>query len=303
MGTISVSGGGGGGGAVILRVNGLSGTSISATLGSKTVSGTIPAAGVLEMSLGKVGQWTVKATSGSYSFTQQVKAFAYGITEIWALAKKAFYDCTTTEIQAIAQSGMASQYWAIGDYHKITMKDDEEIEVAIADFNHDVTPGGETIPVTLLMKNCFKTIRTVGTSATNTGGWTNSNFRTSTLPSILSNFPDEWQNIMTTAQKKTSQGVSNATIVTSDDKVWLLSQIELSGSNGQSYAGEGTQYPIFTDNASRIKRVNNSANNYWSRSPASGSSQSFCYVDSLGNPALSSAAQNSMGISLGFCVG
>lgn len=302
MGTISVSGGGGGGGAVILRVNGLSGTSITATLGSKTVNGTIPTLGVLEMSLGKVGQWTVKATSGSYSFTQQVKAFTYGITEIWALAKKAFYDCTTTEIQAIAKSGMASQYWAIGDYHKITMTDGEEIEVAIADFNHDVTPGGVTIPVTLVMKNCFKATRVMNNINTNVGGWTNSNFRTSTLPSILSNFPDEWQNIMTTAQKKTSQGNISATIVTSDDKVWLLSPVELTGASNPGYAGEGTLYPIFTDDASRIKRVNNVANNYWTRSPASSYDQDFCYVTISGGVARG-IASNTMGIPLGFCVG
>lgn len=302
MGTISVSGGGGGGGAVILRVNGLSGTSITATLGSKTVNGTIPTLGVLEMSLGKVGQWTVKATSGIYSFTQQVKAFTYGITEIWALAKKAFYDCTTTEIQAIAKSGMASQYWAIGDYHKITMTDGEEIEVAIADFNHDVTPGGVTIPVTLVMKNCFKATRIMNNINANVGGWTNSNFRTSTLPSILSNFPDEWQNIMTTAQKKTSQGNISATIVTSDDKVWLLSPVELTGASSPGYAGEGTLYPIFTDDASRIKRVNNVANNYWTRSPASGYDQDFCYVTISGGVARG-VTNNTMGIPLGFCVG
>jgi hypothetical protein len=302
MGVISGGSGGGGGGAVILRVNGLSGTSISATLGSKTVSGTIPYAGVLELSLGKVGQWTVKATSGSYSFTQQVKAFTYGITEIWALAKKAFYDCTTTEIQAIVKSGMASQYWSIGDYHKITMTDGEEIEVAIADFNHDVTPGGVTIPVTLVMKNCFKATRVMNNSNTNVGGWTNSNFRTSTLPSILSNFPDEWQNIMTTAQKKTSQGNYSATIVTSDDKVWLLSTVELTGASSPGHAGEGTLYPIFTDDASRIKRVNNAANQYWTRSPASNSNQDFCYVTTIGNVTHGLAGAVS-GISLGFCVG
>lgn len=302
MGVISGGSGGGGGGAVILRVNGLSGTSISATLGSKTVSGTIPYAGVLELNLGKVGQWAVTARSGSYSFTQQVKAFTYGITEIWALAKKAFYDCTTTEIQAIAKSGMASQYWAIGDYHKITMTDGEEIEVAIADFNHDVTPGGVTIPVTLVMKNCFKATRVMNNSNTNVGGWTNSNFRTSTLPSILSNFPDEWQNIMTTAQKKTAQGNNSATIVTSDDKVWLLSTVELTGASSPGYAGEGTLYPIFTDDSSRIKRINNVASNYWMRSPASNYNQDFCYVTTAGTLTHGPAGAV-MGIPLGFCVG
>ena len=161
MGVISGGSGGGGGGAVILRVNGLSGTSISATLGSKTVSGTIPYAGVLDLNLGKVGQWAVTARSGSYSFTQQVKAFTYGITEIWALAKKAFYDCTTTELQAIAKSGMYKQYWSIGDYHSITLTTGEEIEVEIADFDHDETPGGVKIPLTLIMKNCLPNLQAV----------------------------------------------------------------------------------------------------------------------------------------------
>lgn len=299
-----IGGGSGGSMVIMLRVLGISGTTIRATCDSNTVSGTIGSTGYLYLKLKTLGVWSVTASKSGYSFTQDVKVFRYGITECWALAKKAFYDCTPAEIQAIAQSGMASQYWAIGDYHKITMTDGEEIEVAIADFNHDVTPGGVTIPVTLVMKNCFKAIHVMNNSNTNVGGWTNSNLRTSTLPSILSNFPDEWQNIMTTAQKKTSQGGSDnsATIVTSDDKVWLLSPIELTGASSPGYAGEGTQYPIFTDDASRIKCVNNAANRYWTRSPAYGNVNDFCFVTASGG-ATNGLAAYIMGISLGFCVG
>lgn len=300
MGTISVSGGGGGGGAVILRVNGLSGTSITATLGSKTVNGTIPTLGVLEMSLGKVGQWTVKATSGSYSFTQQVKAFTYGITEIWALAKKAFYDCTTTEIQAIAKSGMASQYWAIGDYHKITMTDGEEIEVAIADFNHDTKSNGEIAPLTLVMKNCFNTKRQQDTSYET--GWANTVFRTSTLPSILGTFPSAWQSIMTPVKKKTANNSNSNTLTETTDTLWLLSYIEAFGDSTKAPAGEGTVYPVFSDDASRIKTVKNVASPWFTRSFFISDKGNKCSVGSAGNMIPQRQSENS-GICLGFCVG
>lgn len=316
MGVISGGSGGGGGGAVILRVNGLYGTSISATLGSKTVSGTIPTAGVLEMSLGKVGQWAVTATSGSYSFTQQVKAFTYGITEIWALAKKAFYDCTTTEIQAIAKSGMASQYWAVGDYHKITMKTGEEIEVAIADFNHDVTPGGATIPVTLVMKQAFKDGGRINSTGSTAGGYPECEFRTSVLPSIVSNFPDEWQSIMTTARKNSvAYSSSGHPVVTSDDKAWMLSAQEVCGStsfNGYACYDDGTTlYPIFSSDDARIRMSDGTACAWWVRSPRANYTQysSYCMVRPTGlvmssdNNASNASAWEPMKYCLGFCVG
>ena len=240
-------------------------------------------------------------------------------TQIRALADECEYRLKEAGYAELHREGQPGGDWILLDFKDIIVhvfskearafydlerfwKDGEEIEVAIADFNHDVTPGGVTIPVTLLMKNCFKATRVMNNSNTNVGGWTNSNLRTSTLPSILSNFPDEWQNIMTTAQKKTAQGNNSATIVTSDDKAWLLSPIEFTGANSPSYAGEGTLYPIFTDNASRIKRVNNVANNYWTRSPAASYNQDFCFVNTAG--ALDhGVAGYTMGICLGFCVG
>lgn len=300
MGVISGGSGGGGGGAVILRVNGLSGTSISATLGSKTVSGTIPSAGVLELNLGKVGQWAVTAGSGSYSFTQQAKAFTYGITEIWALAKKAFYDCTTTEIQAIAQSGMASQYWSVGDYHKITMTDGEEIEVAIADFNHDTKSNGEIAPLTLVMKNCFNTKRPQDTSYET--GWANTVFRTSTLPSILGTFPSAWQSIMTPVKKKTVNNSNSNTLTETTDTLWLLSYIEAFGDSTQAPAGEGTVYPVFSDDASRIKTVKNVASPWFLRSFYTPDRGNKCSVFAAGNRGYQRQTENS-GICLGFCVG
>lgn len=299
MGVISGGSGGGGGSAVILRVNGLSGTSISATLGSKTVSGTIPYAGVLELNLGKVGQWAVTARSGSYSFTQQVKAFTYGITEIWALAKKAFYDCTTTEIQAIAKSGMYKQYWSIGDYHSITLTTGEEIEVEIADFDHDETPGGAKIPLTLIMKNCLPNTYSMGSVY-----WQTSMLRTSdTLKSL---FPSDWIGIMTTAKKLTA--TSSSALSETSDLLWVPSMTELFSFPARAWrTDEGYLYPIFTDNNSRIKTRNGAAILYTTRSAFPENLNYYIAVNTNGNAIYATdgyaAINNPTAVCIGFCVG
>jgi hypothetical protein len=39
--------------------------------------------------------------------------------------------------------------------------------------------------------------------------------------------------------------------------IFLFSEIEIFGTNTESFTGEGTQYPIFTNAASRVKRLSN----------------------------------------------
>mgnify|MGYP007054413147 CR=1 FL=1 len=300
MADTMIGGGSGGSMVIMLRVLGISGTTIRATCDSNTVSGTIGSTGYLYLKLKTLGVWSVTASKSGYSFTQDVKVFRYGITEIWALAKKAFYDCTTTEIQVIAQSGMVSQYWSVGDYHKITMTDGEEIEVAIADFNHDTKSNGEIAPLTLVMRNCFNTKRTQ--DAHYGIGWANTIFRTSTIPSILGTFPSDWQSIMTPVKKKTANTQNSSILTETTDTLWLLSQIEVFGDSTQSPAGEGTVYPVFSDDASRKKTVKNVASPWFLRS-FYGPDQGYkCSVGDAGNRGYQRVDENS-GICLGFCIG
>lgn len=312
MADTMIGGGSGGSMVIMLRVLGISGTTISATCDGKTVSGTIGSVGYLYLKLKTLGVWSVTASKGGYSFTQDVKVFRYGITECWALAKKAFYDCTPAEIQAIAKSDMASQYWSVGDYHTITMKTGEVIDVAIADFNHDVTPGGATIPVTLVMKQAFKDGGQIHSPASTVGGYPECEFRNSVLPSIVSNFPDEWQNIMTTARKNSvAYSSSGHPVVTSDDKVWMMSAQEVIGAtsfNGYSCYDDGsTLYPIFSSNESRIRMSNGADCAWWTRSPRGPYTQysSYCYVRADGAVVSSdnNATLTTMKYCLGFCVG
>ena len=48
----------------------------------------------------------------------------------------------------------------------------------------------------------------------------------------------------------------SSTLETTSDKLWLMSEKEAFGTNEYSSDGEGVQYPIFTDDASRIKKIN-----------------------------------------------
>ena len=88
-------------------------------------------------------------------------------------------------------------------------------------------------------------------------------------------------------------------------KLFLFSPIE----NGlrtttDVYKDEGETYPIFTDNASRIKNLANgagSANCWWERSPNVTYSNYFCGVYS-GGGAYNGYASTSSGVCFGFCI-
>ena len=88
-------------------------------------------------------------------------------------------------------------------------------------------------------------------------------------------------------------------------KLFLFSPIE----NGlrtttDVYKDEGETYPIFTDNASRIKNLANGAGSadwWWQRSPYAGYSTTFCIVNSNGS-AYSGYASYSSGVCFGFCI-
>lgn len=305
---------GGGGGAVILRAEGQAGNHVKATLGSKLVEGTIPEGGALQLRLPGLGLWEVEteAADSMYRFSQEVKVYRYGITPCWAVAKKLFADCSPDEIQFVARAGLAKDFWKIGDRHKVTMMDDEEIYLQIYDFDHDVGTDGETVlPLTLGMENCFKTILPMADTNTNVGGWMSCKVRQINLPSIKETFPDEWQRIMTTCRKFTSNGNQNPAITQTDDDLFLFSEVELFGSTTFSFAGEGKVYPIFSDNESRLKRANGIVAQWWERSPCRNNATQFCNVNGNGdavatNANVTSAASlipSRFGVALGFCVG
>ena len=122
----------------------------------------------------------------------------------------------------------------------------------------------------------------MNSSNTNSGGWTSCAMRSTHLPAILALMPTEVQNGIREVNKMTSAGSQSATINTTADKLFLLSEIEIFGSVSYSKSGEGTQYDYYKAGNSKVKNYNGSAYYWWERSPYGSNSACFCYVNSSG---------------------
>jgi hypothetical protein len=211
---------------------------------------------------------------------------------------------TFAEISAIGATGNASNYFKRGDTKTIQLKNGEQVILEIADFNHDDLTSGGKAPISFIIKNClsFTGARYMNSSNTNAGSWNSSYMRNTVMAEIRNQLPNDLKPYIKKVNKKTTQGNSSTAIQTTSDDLWLPSCIEVGTiTSGAGYVSEGTQYPIFTDNGSRIKLYNGSANNWWLRSPSAGSNTSFHYVTSDdGNNNYD--ANNTSGVVFGLCI-
>ena len=121
------------------------------------------------------------------------------------------------------------------------------------------------------------------------------------MSTYLSQLPAALRNVIKTVNKRTSAGNQSSSIQTAQDKLFLLSEIEIFGATTYSFAGEGTQYEYYAAGNTTIKKVNGSADSWWERSPCSGYTGGFCYVNFSGS-ANNNDASDSRGVSFGFCV-
>ena len=140
----------------------------------------------------------------------------------------------------------------------------------------------------------------MNSSDTNNGGGNSCAMRSTHLPAILNLMPAEVKVAIKEVQKKTSAGNQSSSIQTTNDKLFLLSEIEIFGSAPFSFAGEGTQYAYYQAGNSKVKNRSGSANDWWGRSPRSSNSTYFCAVMGLGD-AIASSASASKGVAFGFC--
>ena len=216
-----------------------------------------------------------------------------------SLLKDNFADNEWSEIIAACQSGSVPASWVVGNYKNMTING-KAYRIDIIGKNHDTYASGGTAPLTFQMHDCYDETKQMNSSNTNSGGWQNSAMRTTHLPAILNMMPAEVKAAIRDVQKKSSAGNQSSSIQTTNDKLFLLSEIEIFGSTTYSFAGEGKQYAYYQAGNSKVKNLSGSANNWWERSPNSGGSAYFCYVysdDSAG----ADAAGTSTGVAFGFC--
>lgn len=218
-----------------------------------------------------------------------------------------FATSTWAEIKAAVQAGIngldLSEYWVVGDTKPVTLTTNEVIELQIAGFNHDTYSDGVTAPVTLVMKNCLNTTAKMNSSDINTGGYPASAMKTWVENNIYNKLPADLKAIVAPVKKKCYTTYNQASSLSEANyNVWLLAEAEVFDSVSYTVGnGEGTKYPIFTDNASRVKKVNGSADGWWLRSAYSSRSASFVRVGSGGGVYISGAS-SSYGVAVGLCI-
>ena len=167
--------------------------------------------------------------------------------------------------------------------------------------NHDdLSDGTGKAPLTFQLHDCYATTYPMNATNTNVGGWQNCAMRSTHLPAILNLMPAEVKAAIREVQKKSSAGNRSSSIQTTNDKLFLLSEIEIFGRTTHSFAGEGTQYAYYQAGNSKVKNRNGNAFYWLERSPYSSNSTHFCFVYSSGD-ASAIYASTSRGVAFGFC--
>lgn len=215
-------------------------------------------------------------------------------------------------IASVAESGTASTYYNIGDTKTVNLSGIGTMDFEIADFNHDYLSGStsaQTAGITLITKNLLYTTYQMNSANTNVGGFPASNLYRSLSTTIFNALPAELQNVVKTIYKWYGTGNATSNGRWFGSKIWIPLEYELFGSS--SYAptteqstGNARKYPIFTDNNSRIKVMNNgggSAQAYWLASPDRGAASSFAIVNADG-AVYYDYASSLCGVAFGLCI-
>ena len=233
-------------------------------------------------------------------------------------AKLSFATDDWARIASYAESGKAADVYKVGDEKVIELSTGETITLVILGFNHDDKAGGGKAGISIGMKNCLTTTYPMNASSTNVNGWDGSAMRVNTMQTLLTQLPADLQGVIKPVLKKATAGNKSTDIVTSTDKLWLLSLIEIMGdispANGVGYVGEGEQYEYWRTikdgagtgtaaNPDRIKTAGDdgAATVWWLRSPCVGRTTNFHGVIATGLVGYSYAGY-SYGVSFGFCV-
>ena len=281
-----------------LVVTTYAGAAVTAIKGSKTVSGTADTDGTCTLEIPEAGEWSVTAAKDGLNRTQ---TFVIGTQSMTLLpVDPVFSNSSWAEIIAACHAGFVPDTWAVGDSKPMVING-TNYQIDIIGKNHDVhTDGSGTAPLTFQLHDCYADTNPMNSSNTSRGGWASCAMRSTHLPDILALMPTEVQNGIREVNKLTSASGASATINTTADKLFLLSEIEIFGEATYSVAGEGTQYAYYKAGNSKVKKLNVSADYWGERSPAGGSSEYFCIVDNDGT-VFGYTAGFAQGVAFGFC--
>lgn len=322
----------GGGGGLELVANVADGATVTATLGSKTVTG-VSVDGQVRLKIPQEGKWTVSATKGAQaSFPREIDV-RVPVTVEFVLPSQELNDTSWTAIKQVSDANMGANFWSVGDCKEVTLNGkvsdgltltNYSAWVYIIGFNHNAEREGNGIafqgfketkngtPV-CLVDSGYNDAKFSGTwfnmnnTATNNGGWQASLMRKNIMPLIKAAFPADLQAVIKSSTIFTTQGSGNGACTATQDDVFLLAEYEVFGTHKSASTQEQNylkQYAYYAAGNGKVKYRHNATSAaaiWWERSPIYDYSDFFCYVRDNGS-ADSIIAYFSGGVSPAFKV-
>lgn len=177
-------------------------------------------------------------------------------------------------ISYISQMGYAKKYWSLGDKKTIIIGN-QEYNVDIIGFSHDITPDGNYAGITFLLSTSWS--EKYDWDYKNLNNWEDSSIRLTILPAIYEQMEDDLQKAVVSVEKKYAQRVdktSKCTIHSTVDKLFLLTASELFAGGYRSlnperydahagFTGEGTIYEYFNSGDIDTNNLRRKKNNSW----------------------------------------
>ena len=317
-----------GGGGLELVANVADGATVTATLGSKTVTG-VSSGGQARLKIPQEGKWTVSATKGAHVSEQQEISVPATID----FAFQELNDASWTKIKQISDAGNGANFWSVGDCKQVTMNGkvsdgltltNYSAWVFIIGFNHNAEREGNGIafqgfkatkngtPVCLVDSNYGKEQKSgtwfnMNNTQTNSGGWQASLMRKNVMPLIKAAFPADLRAVIKSSTIFTAPDKGDIALTATQDEVFLLAEYEVFGTHSQASTQEPTylkQYAYYAaGNSKKMYKHNDTATAayWWERSPKYSDVYYFCLVNTGGNTSYLNASY-SYGVSPCFKV-
>lgn len=329
----------GGGLSPRIVVTAATGSTVTCTKGGTTLTAT-EVNGKWTFNLNDFGTWTVSATLGGKSKTQEVDVVWAQLYEVTLL----FVDATLNNndwetIKQVADESKGANYWSVGDTKQITINgkvsdgltlSNYSTWVYIIGFDHNKDVEGTGIAF-----GGFKTAQTSGIDVSlcdsahgsvrasgqwfnmnnnngTTGGWASCNMRNNTLPLVKAALPSDLQSVLktTTIYTDNTGGEYTATsyVTATQDKLYLLAEFEIFGKRTYANTAEQNyqqQYAYYAAGNSKVKYRHDSTattSQWWERSVRRDDTLRFCEVFHDGDPS-SYNAKYSEGLAPAFKVG
>lgn len=209
------------------------------------------------------------------------------------------------------KDGTHREFYDLRETKDIELTGIGTMTVEIADFDHEALDTSTTpkrAPFSFLTKDLLYSRYQMNTTATNLNGFNSSALKVTLNSTVWNSMPTELRQKLRSVVKRYGQGGSSGSVTEYTYTIWIPTEYEMFGVAKYSPEAEAVKpyrpYPIFTDDESRIKRMNNGGGGkgeYWLASPLKSDASSFCYIMSNGKGSNAGAAASN-GVCFGFAV-